>query len=190
MSSYEENKYGDVLAAMIRAYQPVHGVELGVLDGYSAYHIGKTMKAIRCGRLDCYDLFEEYKFKHGDINDVRGMLSVAGLDEFVKVQKDDAFKVHDLYADNSLSLLHVDISNTGETVKKIMEVWDSKMVHGAIIIFEGGSQERDKVEWMVKYNMPPIKEEIENNKIINGKYVYGTYLKFPSMTMLLKKRME
>jgi hypothetical protein len=84
--------------------------------------------------------------------------------------------------------MHIDISNTGDTVRKILELWDSKISTSAMVCFEGGSEERDQIEWMVKYGMPPIKAEIENNPIIKEKYVYATYLPFPSLTCLLKKR--
>jgi hypothetical protein len=61
------------------------------------------------------------------------------------------------------------------------------MVYGGLVVFEGGSEARDKIEWMVKYNKEPMKPEIETNKIINSKYVYGTYLKYPSLTVMLRR---
>ncbi len=41
---------------------------------------------------------------------------------------------------------------------------------------------------MIKYNAKPIKPELENNQIIKDNYIFATYLKFPGLTMLLKKR--
>ena len=100
----------------------------------------------------------------------------------------NAYSVWEDYQDNSVHFLHVDISNTGDTVRVIMEQWDPKMIQGGIICFEGGTEERDNVEWMKKYGKPSIKAEIENNQIIAEKHVLGTYMRFPGLTCLLKKR--
>jgi hypothetical protein len=193
-SSYIQNNYDDVLFSIVTAWRPTVCVELGVLDGYSTIAIGKALKYLAdnkfmtSGHLDAYDLFDEYEFKHGDMNEVLSRIGDHDLIDHVSLNKMDAFDVHEKYQNNTVYFLHVDISNTGETVKKIMDLWDPKMVVGGIILFEGGTEERDEIEWMKKYNVLPIKPEIESNPIINSKYVYGTYLPFPGMTMLLKKR--
>jgi hypothetical protein len=49
--------------------------------------------------------------------------------------------------------LHLDISNTGETINKL---FNSINVNNKIIVFEGGSIERDNIEWMVKYRKQPM----------------------------------
>jgi len=54
-------------------------------------------------------------------------------------------------------------------------------------LIEGGSIERDNIEWMKKYNCPPIREEIDTNPIISKYYIYGTYFEFPSITVMLRK---
>ena len=191
-SSYEQNNFGEVLYNIVTAFRPANAVELGVLDGCSSLHIAMALRDnIKRGvvaQLDSYDLFDDYQYKHGDKAEVEKMLKRENLDTIVNVYKADAFKVHASYQDNRIYFLHVDISNTGDIIRKIMELWHPKMVIGGLILFEGGSAERDKIEWMVKYKMAPIKPEIETNKIINDNYIYGTYLKFPSLTCLLKKR--
>ncbi len=69
-----------------------------------------------------------------------------------------------------------------------MEQWDEKIPVGGIILFEGGTEERDQVEWMTKYKAAPIKPAIENNPIIKARYSYFIYTDFPGLTMLLKRR--
>lgn len=187
-SSYLQNNYGDVFYSVVTTYPPVIAVELGVLHGYSTIHIAKAIQHNKYGHLNSYDLFEDYQYNHGRLEEVQKELTDQGLQEFVTLNKGDAFKAYENYQDNTVHFLHVDLSNTGEILKKIFEQWDSKMVQGGIVLFEGGSEDRDKIEWMIKYNKPPIKPELENNKIINERYVYGTYLKYPSLTMFLKKR--
>ena len=184
-SSYVKNNYGEVLRSIIDAFKPVNVVELGVLNGYSTFHIASGLKRNGRGVVKAYDLFEQYPYKHSRYEDVVQFFKHCDNMEFFAL---DAFKVADLYQPGSVDFLHVDLSNTGETVNRIMEQWDVKMVQGGVILFEGGTAERDQEEWMIKYNKLPIKPEIETNPIIQGKYIYGTYLKWPGLTMLLKKR--
>jgi predicted O-methyltransferase YrrM len=187
-SSYEQNNYGDVFYSVLTTYPPMVAVELGVLHGYSAVHIARALKYVGYGHLNAYDLFEDYQYNHGRFDEVQKELIDRGLQDYVTLYRSNAFEVYKDYQDNTVHFLHVDLSNTGEVVRKIMEQWDSKITHGGIIMFEGGSEDRDKIEWMIKYNKEPIKPELENNRIINERYVFGTYLKYPSLTMLLKKR--
>lgn len=191
-SSYAQNNLGEILLTYIKCFRYPLCVELGVLDGYSTSFIAQGLKVNKerwglNGHLDAYDLWEEYSYRHGDFISVSNMLVDLGVKEFVTLHKGDAFEVYKNYTDKSVHFLHVDISNTGEILRKIMEVWDRKIYQGGCIAFEGGSQERDEVEWMQKYNKLPIKPELESNPIIKKNYIYATYLKFPSITILYKK---
>lgn len=189
-SSYIQNNYGEVFYAIISAFVPTLCVELGVLDGYSTLHIARGLRDLNRSDtvLWSYDLFDSYAYKHGEIGNVRAMLEKEGVSQLVQLVKQDAYEAHNNFNDESVHMLHVDISNTGDTVDKIMELWDPKIVHHGIILFEGGTEERDEIEWMKKYNARLIKPALENNKIIEQRYVFATYLKFPGLTMLLKKR--
>lgn len=186
-SSYALNNYGQVFMAIVDAFKPHMVVELGCLHGYSTKHIAEGMKRNGIGSMDVFDLFEDYPFKHGTQTEVQKMLDENKY-SFVRLHKQDAFEVYKQYANASVSLVHVDLSNTGDTVKKIMEQWHDKLVHGGIILFEGGSGDRDQIEWMRKYNKPSIKTELETNAIIRDNYIFATYFKYPSLTMLLKRR--
>lgn len=183
-SSYLENNYGEVFKAIVDSFKPANCVELGVLNGYSAFWIATALKKNGRGVLNIYDLFEDYEFNHSKMDDIVHFFSHCPM---VNVHRKNAYEVHEGYPDRSVDLLHVDLSNTGDTVKLIMELWNEKMVYGGIILFEGGTEERDNIPWMIKYSKPAIKPEIENNPIITKHYIYGTYLKFPGLTMLLKK---
>jgi len=191
-SSYQENNYGEVLKSYILNWRPTTMVELGVLDGYSTIAIAEAVKEMNflyqmTSKLDSYDLFEDYEFKHGVKEEVEKLLEEKGLKDLVNLQKGDAYKVHELYPDASVQFLHVDISNDGDTLRRITELWAPKLIQRGLILFEGGSDERDHNEWMTKYNKPSIKKEMETNKFINDNYIYGTYYPYPSLTVFLKK---
>jgi len=61
------------------------------------------------------------------------------------------------------------------------------MVHCGIIACEGGTIERDNVDWMKKYKRKSIHDELLRNEIVNKNTVWGIYKKFPSLTIMLKK---
>ena len=68
-------------------------------------------------------------------------------------------------------MAHIDISNTGEIIEKVIKAYPDKT-----ILFEGGSKERDIIDWMVKYKAKPlnyIQKEILNNN-------------FPSISLIKK----
>lgn len=192
-SSYEKNNYGRVFEQIVKSSLVRNIVELGVLYGYSTIHLAEGLAYNKThfgilGRLDAYDLWEDYPYKHTTISKTQDTINKSNLQDFITLNKGDAFEVYKKYDDESICLLHVDISNTGETVKRIMSLWNSKIRCNGIILFEGGSIERDNVDWMIKYKKPSIRDEISSNKIINEFYSITTYEKFPSLTMLHKNK--
>lgn len=184
-SSYKQNNYGEVFRAIVDAFKPVNVVELGVLHGYSTFHIAAGLKKNGRGMVRAYDLFERYPYKHANFEEVKHLFSHCSN---VELFQEDVFNVHLCYGPGTVDLLHIDISNTGDKFRRLIELWDPKMVQGGVILFEGGTLERDQIEWMLKYKCEPIKPAIENNPIVLEKYIFGTYLAFPGLTMLLKKR--
>lgn len=191
-SSYIENKYDEVLKAYVLGWRPATLVELGVLDGFSTLALAEGVKEMELlydmkTKLISYDLFEDYEFKHGNQEEVQKLIDEKGLTNYVELRKGDAYKAHLDFADNSIQFLHIDISNTGDTLRDILTNWNPKLIQRAIVMFEGGSEERDNIEWMKKYNRTSIKKELETNKFINDNFIYGTYYAYPSMTVLLKK---
>lgn len=191
-SSYIENNYALVLKSYVLNWRPTTLVELGILDGYSTLAIAEGIKEMNFlyemnTKLIAYDLFEDYLYKHGSKEEVEERIKAAGFQDLVEIRKGDAYKVYADFADNSIQFLHVDISNTGEVLKKILELWTPKMIQRGLILFEGGSDERDNIEWMKQYNMSSIKQEIESSVFIKNNYLYGTYYAFPSLTVFLRK---
>jgi len=185
ISSYEKNHYGELFKYLIEVNKVKNAVELGILHGYSTLHIAKGLQ-LTGGHLDSYDLFEDYKYKHGSKDEVEKMLTKNNVLDYVKIMKGNAYEVYRNYKDKSIDFLHVDISNTGEVVKKIMKLWYSKIKERGLILFEGGSEERDNIEWMKSYNMSPIRKELLCNELINNNFIWSVYEYFPSMSVLIR----
>jgi hypothetical protein len=109
------------------------------------------------------------------------------LNRYVNLHYGDAFKVCNYFADRKVDFLHMDISNDGDILKKTIECWGPKISTGGIIAFEGGSVERDNVEWMKKYHRKPIAPEVINISFDNFQFDVQVFSKFPSMTLFFKR---
>lgn len=179
-SSYESNHYDNLLFSIAEIHKPKFIVELGVLDGYS-------LRALASGcfpktQVYAFDLFEEYEYKHGNRDEVNEYLLKNNLN--VALVKLDAILAAELFEDNSIGVLHVDISNDGDKLAKVFDAWTEKIQHDGIIVFEGGSQERDNIEWMKKYDKTPI---CEFKKTLTERgFEFVTLAPFPSMTICRK----
>lgn len=191
-SSYAENNFGPIFRNTVISFIPHTCVELGVLHGFSSLWMGYGFKhnelyRNHIGHLNSYDLWEDYPYNHGNKEEVEKLLKDQEVDKYVTLFHKDAKEVHLLYGEKSVDILHVDISNTGEIFDFMVEKWHPILTMSGIILFEGGSVERDNISWMVDNKCLSIKEAIESNEIINSFYQYGTYNKFPSLTVLIKK---
>jgi predicted O-methyltransferase YrrM len=194
-SSYIENNYGNVFKALILAHLPSLVVECGVLDGYSTFNIAHALRANKINKgiestFIAYDIWENYDYKHGDFGEVSTMLRERGLlNHYVNLHYGKAFDVHMNFQDRTVDFLHMDISNDGLVLEKTMEYWGSKISQGGIIAFEGGSRERDNVDWMKKYNKKPIIPELE--KMLNASPIpnwsFQVFNEFPSLTLIFKR---
>jgi len=194
-SSYIKNNYGAVLLSLIIGKKPYICIELGVLDGYSAAHIASGLRFNKesfgiDGKLLCWDLWDDYKYKHGNKAEVQKMLDDKGLTSFVELSKANAFDVHHLIPSYSIDFLHVDVSNDGDVLKNIMKAWNHRIKPSGIIAFEGGNKKRDNIKWMKKYKKPSITKELKSNKIIEEYFNYYILNAFPSMTILQKKGIQ
>lgn len=180
-SSYEKNNYGDFFYSLMRVYQPEKVVELGTKAGYSAYHIAKGLKANGKGTLDCFDLWEKYEF-----SSVPCSVAENNLKEFkniVSLYLRDAVGVDKKY--KKVDILHVDLSNDGEKLEKIIPAWIDKV--NQLIIIEGGSDERDNFDWMIEFKKKPIKKWLKEFSRSRGDIEYFTFDPFLSVTVMRKK---
>jgi len=178
-SSYEKNNYGGLFYSLVRVYQPTKVVELGTKAGYSAYHIARGLKDNGKGVIDCYDLWENY-----DFNSVPQSVAEKNLTEFkdiVNFKLGDVIGLEKKY--KAIDMLHIDLGNDGIILEKIIPRWINKT---RLIVIEGGSLERDRVEWMIKFNKIPIKKWLADFTKKRGDIEYSTMELFPSVTIICK----
>jgi hypothetical protein len=132
-------------------------------------------------RLFGIDLFEDYEFKHCGFEEIKKKFdSYPG----VTIIQKNALEASVDFGDETVDILHIDISNDGEKLSEMFRVWTPKVSRGGVVIFEGGSIERDEVEWMKKFNKMPIKHF--KSELYDLGFEYVTLLPYPSLTVCRK----
>mgnify|MGYP003333249611 FL=1 len=185
-SSYTENNFGELLHALVRVYKPMTCVELGCLEGYSSVHIAKALKENGSGTLTIIDLFEDYPFNSSDRTVLGENLAESQVAAYCTIVKGSAFEEAKRFADGSVDFLHVDISNDGERLSEMFDVWTAKLKKQAIVLLEGGSEERDQITWMRQYKKQPIREFFGSTTFAQN-FEHFVFDPFPSITICKKR---
>lgn len=184
-SSYSENNYDSLFEAIAKIYNPELIVECGVLDGYSLLALARGAPDARVVGID---LFDDYEYKHGSKSTIYIRANELNIKNIELIQK-DAFLAAEEFDDNSIDVFHCDISNDGDKLEKILNVWWRKVKKNGLILFEGGSKERDNVEWMKKYKKIPIskfKDSLAFGCYEDGSVEFVTITPYPSITICRK----
>tara|TARA_Y100000593_G_scaffold92782_1_gene185488 strand:- start:672 stop:1211 length:540 start_codon:yes stop_codon:yes gene_type:complete len=176
-SSYlkKDLTYGDIISSLVLAKKSEKIVEFGILDGYSLLNFIENSN--KKTKIEAYDIFEDF---NGNCSQ-RDIIKKFEDKENVKIEYGDFYKKYKDFNNESIDILHIDIANNGEVYKFVVENYLEKINKDGIIILEGGSEERDEVEWMKKFNKPPIKPFINS---LNLKF--KTFGEFPSITVIFK----
>lgn len=146
-SSFYHNDLGRTIYDTVMELKPSKVIEFGTLDGYSACCIGQALHELGRGHLFSYDLWDDYDFNHGELSKTQYNLNYYGVQKYVTLLHGDFF-----YWDYEPADLYlIDISNNGDIIKYACE-----KIKGGVIMFEGGTEERDNIEWMKTYNKTPI----------------------------------
>lgn len=176
VSSYTPNNIGKNIYDTVIKFKPKKIIDFGLLYGYSTVCLAQAVRDNGFGEIIGYDLFEEYPYKSSDKNVVENNLKYYNLEQYVTLKKMD----FNTWINNpeDFDLLHIDISNNGDIIEKLYKACYKQINTGSIILFEGGSIERDNIEWMKKYNKTPI-----NNIKFYTNYTLLTD-KFPSLSII------
>ena len=175
-SSYtnKDLNYGDLLSSVCFSIKPKKILEFGILEGYSLKKF--IDNSDKNTVIECYDLFEEFK-GNGSNNSIINNFKKYNN---VSIKYGNFYNKYSEIEDNSYDLIHIDIANDGDVYKFALENYKQKLTSSGILILEGGSEERDDVYWMKKYN----KVSIVN--FLNTVNNYKTIGNFPSLTIFHK----
>jgi predicted O-methyltransferase YrrM len=177
-SSYKQHGLGLKLTEIVLEHEPTFIVEFGVLDGYSTIHLALGLQLLEqsYGMVTAYDLWNKYEYTHGDFQQVQSRITKLRLDHIVNLKQGEFWNW--LAKPEVFHLLHIDISNDGNIIETAVTTLLPAIEKGSVIIFEGGSEERDNIEWMKKHNRRPIQS-------IRDKIPYKIIVpEFPSISMV------
>lgn len=172
-SSYNNNlSYKELLENIIFLKNPKKIIEFGILEGFSLKIFAQNKNC----KIIAYDIFEDFN-GNGAKEDIKKEFKDYSN---VEIYYGDFYKKYKEIQNYSLDILHIDIANNGEVYKFAIENYLKKIKKGGLMILEGGSIERDEVNWMIKYKKKKI---IPYLKTLNLNY--KTFGKIPSITLII-----
>ena len=178
-SSYNSSiNYGDLISGITFVMNPKNILEIGILEGFSLKTF--TDNSSPTTKIDAYDIFDEF---NGNSANKDLLVQRFSQHNNVNINYGNFYKIHNNILDNSIDIIHIDIANNGETYEYAINNYISKLSENGILILEGGSEDRDNIEWMNKYNKPKIKPIIEK---YSNKYNFKTIGNIPSITIIKK----
>ncbi len=175
MNSSYNNKvtFGDILNTITFTLNPKKIVEVGILEGFSLECFAESSNSDTI--IQAYDIFEEFNGNHANRENL-----VSRFKKYnnVTINYGDFYNVHNDIS--NVDIIHIDIANNGDVFEFAIKNYLPKLSKNGIMIMEGGSEQRDNVEWMIKYNKPKIQPVVKKY----GLKVVGT---FPSITIIKKE---
>ncbi len=171
-SSYNNNvTFGDILNSIVFTLNPKKIVEVGILEGFSLECFAESSNSDTI--IQAYDIFEEFNGNHANRENL-----VSRFKKYnnVTINYGDFYNVHNDIS--NVDIIHIDIANNGDAFEFAIKNYLPKLSKNGIMIMEGGSEQRDNVEWMIKYNKPKIQPVVKKY----GLKVVGT---FPSITIII-----
>ena len=175
MNSSYNNKvtFRDILNSIVFTLNPKKIVEIGILEGCSLECFAESSNSDTI--IQAYDIFEEFNGNHANRENL-----VSRFKKYnnVTINYGDFYEVHkDI---SNIDIIHIDIANNGDVFEFAIKHYLPKLSDQGVMIMEGGSEEKDNVEWMIKYKKPKIQPVIQkyNLKVIGA---------FPSITIIAKK---
>lgn len=190
-SSYLEHAFGEVFYALVRAHRSKCIVELGTFQGYSGLHMAAGLRdnQISGSELHLIDLWDEYPYRHCSLQSTQQKFEKNQLlaTEYLRTcfHNLNAFEAQAEFETAAIDLLHIDISNDGKSLQQALSLWHDKLCASALLLIEGGSAERDEINWMVKYDKQPIRQFL-NSDWFRDRYEFMTLQPFPSLTIARK----
>ena len=182
-SSYAERGYGRLFYALVRTLTPRQCVEIGIFQGFSLLAAAAGLRDNGAGNIAGYDLFDDYPYRHAEQPLVAAQIAASGLAAWTTLHHADVAQVHDQW--EAVDYLHVDVSNHGDTYRRVFSQWAHKVRR--VIVLEGGSRERDNVDWMLEYGKPAIGPALDELRRAYPEWSISVLEPFPSLTVALRR---
>ena len=154
-SSYNNNvDFGTLLEGITTVVRPTSILEIGILEGFSLDCFRRASH--KDTRIQAFDIFEDFNGNHADKESLEERFSPYPN---VSIEYGDFYKLHKVV--DEVDIIHIDVANNGDVFEYAMKHYLPKLSSKGVMILEGGSKERDSVEWMAKYEKPKIHPVVE-----------------------------
>jgi hypothetical protein len=132
------SKFNKILFELIILYKPKIVVELGTGEGNCMCVISLALRKNGFGKLFSFDSYGEriQNFIPKSGKSIEYKKNILGLKEYVENIKCDIFTYN--WSDSAIDFMVIDIDNTFDRLKQIVDSWLNKVSENGIIIFEGG----------------------------------------------------
>lgn len=179
-SSYQRSAIGKILYNTIISTGATKIIDFGLLNGHSTICLAMAAK-ITGGIVYGYDIFEDYEYNNSSRDIVLSNLKRYNVDDYVVLKRMD---FNDWVKEpEDFDVLHVDISNDGDIISSLHRATGHL---NSIVLFEGGSEERDQQDWMKKYNKKPICDIKDKYKLLSkSSYKKNNRMYYPSISVLI-----
>ena len=141
---------------LVKTIRPNKIIDFGLMDGFSTISMAEGVIANGFGKIFAYDIFDKYPYNASNREVLELNLKKFGVADIVCVRNVNFHEWINSDDVEDFDLLHIDISNCGDIIRRAYNRLASKIETGSTVIFEGGSKERDLVEWMLEYNKVSI----------------------------------
>ena len=182
-SSYSKNSYAVLFYFLASYFSPKIITELGVLGCYSIIPLAfGSQNNNQTFSINGYDLFEDYSYKSFSYKDALQRIDSFSLKDSIFLEKFDVYSegfIEEIIQTSDLT--HIDLSHDGKMFERILT---SKIKDDGIIIMEGGSVERDNVEWMQAYSATKISPVLEKYSTIRDDLLISVIEEMPSVTVI------
>lgn len=164
INSIPRHKYPwlPTLYNIVLNFKPKTIIEFGTEYGGTAIVMALALKELKeneghIGKIFTFDTFDQQSkgeigsnpnFQYAKQNIENYYPSIS---EFITVDRGDFF-VFNNDSNKQYDLLYFDIDNDGDKLLEMYEKNISNIEQGSIVIFEGGSEIRDNVPWMIQKN--------------------------------------
>lgn len=155
------------LYSIVLNLKPNQIIEYGTQTGATAVTMALALKDLyeessHKGHVYTYDLFDKNNKDSIYVRDIeskfppdlaKSRVISHQVADFITISYGD-------FANNNISedcdLLYFDIGNHGDNILSMYNQLKTHINNGLVVLFEGGSQVRDEVEWMINLNKKPI----------------------------------
>ena len=148
--SHGKYQWLSILYAFVHEYKPTKVVELGPARGNTTITMAQALKDNKNGHINSYDIWNDQYW--GTQENCQKEINEWGVQDYVTLQRMDFYDW--LETEEEFDFLYMDIDNDGDKLLKLYERTKSQIEKGSVVVFEGGSEERDKYvkEGLTKMN--------------------------------------